>query len=87
VLAVAKTERGDYEGAVDIYRRMVEDTDNPLPKDGILYEMARVHEQAGELEEADRNYQRLLEEFPDSQWAGDVRQRDDLIEYRLDRST
>jgi hypothetical protein len=29
----------------------------------------------------------LLEEFPDSQLAGDVRQRNDLIEFRLERST
>lgn len=87
VLAVAKTERGDYEAAVEIYRKMVEDTDNPLPKDQILYKMARVNEQAGDLEEANRNYQRLLEDFPDSQLAGDVRQRNELIEFRLERST
>ncbi len=87
VLAVAKTERGDYEAAVEIYRLMVEDAENPLPKDQILFKMARVNEQAGDLEEANRNYQRLLEEFPDSQLAVEVRQRNDLIEYRLERST
>jgi tetratricopeptide (TPR) repeat protein len=87
VLAVTQTERGNYEAAVDIYRRMVEDANNPLPKDQILFKMARVNEQAGDLEEAHRNYQRLLEEFPDSQLTGDVRQRDELIEFRLERST
>jgi hypothetical protein len=42
-----------------------------------------VKEQAGSLEEAQLNYQRLLEEYPDSYLRSEVEQRNELIVHRL----
>jgi tetratricopeptide (TPR) repeat protein len=83
VTAVVKAERGDLDGAAEVYRLMVEDPNTPLPKDQLLYNLARLKEQAGNLEEAHLNYQRLLDEYPDSSLRTEVTQRNDLIEYRL----
>jgi tetratricopeptide (TPR) repeat protein len=83
VLAVVKAENGDLEGAAGIYRLMVADPDTPLPKDQLLFNLANVKEQAGSLEEAQLNYQRLLEEYPDSYLRSEVEQRNALIVYRL----
>jgi tetratricopeptide (TPR) repeat protein len=83
VIAVVKAEKGDLDGAAETYRVMVEDPDTPLPKDQLLYNLARLKEQAGNLEEARLNYQRVLDEYPDSSLRTEVTQRNDLIEYRL----
>lgn len=82
-LAGAKARNGEAAEAVEVYRQLVGDPGNPLPKDRHLYDMARLQEGAGQLEEAHQTYERLLEEFPDSQLRGEVRQRSDLLQYRL----
>jgi tetratricopeptide (TPR) repeat protein len=83
VLAVVKAETDDLEGAAEIYRTMVEDPNTPLPKDQLLFNLANMKEQAGSLEEAKLNYQRVLDEYPDSSLRSEVEQRNELIEYRL----
>jgi tetratricopeptide (TPR) repeat protein len=83
VKAVVKMDRGDFEGAAEIYRLLVDDPNTPLPKDHLLFDLARSKEQAGNLEEAQLNYQRVLEEFPDSTLRSEATQRNELIEYRL----
>ena len=76
-------DSGDLEGAAEIYRLLVDDPNTPLPKDQLLFNLANVKEQAGSLEEAQLNYQRVLDEFPDSFLRSEVEQRNELIEYRL----
>lgn len=83
-LAVVKTDQGDYKAAAEIYRLMVEDPGNPLPKDLLLFHLAQVNEQAGNLEEARRDYTRVIEEYPDSLLRSQALDRNAIIEYRLD---
>ncbi len=83
-LASVKTAAEDYGGAADVYRRLVEDTNNPLPKDILLFNLALVNEQAGNLEEAKNDYERVLEEFPDSLLRSDVLSKKEGLEYRLE---
>ncbi len=83
-LAAAKDEQGDHAGAIEIYRLMIEDPNNPLPKDQLLFSLAQTNERAGNLEEARNNYKRVLEEYPESVLRGEVLQRDELVEYRLE---
>ncbi|MGH9322007.1 MAG: hypothetical protein ACRD21_26885, partial [Vicinamibacteria bacterium] len=51
-LASMKTEQGDYAAAAEIYRPLVDDAENPLPKDYLLFELAKAEERAGNLEQA-----------------------------------
>ena len=83
-LATVKTAAEDYGGAADVYRRLVEDTNNPLPKDILLFNLAMVNEQAGNLEEAQKDYERVLKEFPDSLLKSEVLSRNERLEYRLE---
>lgn len=78
-LAAVKAERKDYAGASELYRALAEDKDNPLPKDYLLYELARSEERAGNREQARQYYDRMLAEHPDSQLRGDAMNRSEAL--------
>jgi len=66
VLAGVKSQKGNPAEAIELLRNLVEDSKNPVPKDHLLFRLAEARQKAGQLEEASRDYQRLLEEYPDS---------------------
>lgn len=80
-LAAANAERGEMASASDIYRSLIEDQDNPLPKDHLLYSLARLEERAGNAAQAKQYYDRMLEEYPSSSLRGDALTRSGLLEY------
>lgn len=79
-LAQVQAASGDYSAAASTYRSLVEDPDNPLPADFLLFDLAKAEERAGNLEEARQYYDRVLEEFPQSQLRGDVTSRKERLE-------
>ncbi len=79
-LASVETDRGNHAEAVAIYRPLVEDAQNPLPKDYLLFELARAEERAGNLEQARLIYDRVLAEHPESQLRGDALNRKELLD-------
>jgi tetratricopeptide (TPR) repeat protein len=79
-LASVAIDRGNYAEAVSIYRPLVEDAQNPLPKDYLLFELAKAEERAGNLEQARQLYDRVLSEHPDSQLRGDALTRKEQLE-------
>ncbi len=54
---------------------MLDQTDAPLPQDVILGELAATQEQLGKKQEAVQTYQRIVDEFPQSPYARDARQK------------
>jgi tetratricopeptide (TPR) repeat protein len=78
-LAAVKAERKDYAGASELYRALAEDKDNPLPKDYLLFELARSEERAGNREQARQYYDRMLAEHPESQLRGDAMTRSEAL--------
>ncbi|MGH9462477.1 MAG: tetratricopeptide repeat protein [Vicinamibacteria bacterium] len=82
-LATVKSQKGDYTGAADIYRAMVDDPQDPLPKDQLLFSMAQQLEKGDRLEEARQAYQRFLDEYPQSLLRAEAEQRSELLELRL----
>lgn len=82
-LASIKVQREDYPGAADIYRSLLDDDQNPLPKDYILYQLARTEERAGNLDQAKQYYDRMVLEFPESQLRGDATSRRDTLAFKL----
>lgn len=80
-LASVRAELGDYPGAAEIYGALIEDADNPLPKDQLLFELAKAEERAGNREQALQVYERMLAEHPDSQLRGDAITRKDALAY------
>ena len=79
-LASVATDRGKHAEAVAIYRPLVEDAQNPLPKDYLLFELAKAEERAGNLAEARQIYDRVLAEHPESQLRGDALTRKELLD-------
>ncbi len=82
-LAAAKSLNGDHEAASDIYRLLMEDPGNPLPKDHLLYRLALIQERNGNIEEARRSFQQLLEEYPNSMFRGEVVEREEILAMEL----
>ena len=82
-LAAVTLEQGDAPGASEIYRSLIEDTSSPLPKDQLLFELARTEEIAGNREQAHQYYRRVLEEHPSSQLRGDALTRSERLELSM----
>ena len=80
-LASVRAELGDDTGAAEIYGALIDDADNPLPKDQLLFELARSEERAGNDDQALQVYERMLAEHPDSQLRGDAITRKDALAY------
>jgi TolA-binding protein len=54
---------------------MLDEAEPPLPMDVILSELASTQEQLGKTQEAVQSYQRIIDEFPQSPYAQEARQR------------
>jgi tetratricopeptide (TPR) repeat protein len=80
-LAGVKSSQKDHAAAAEIYRLLVEDPENPLAKDELLYELGRSEERAGNVAEARQYYDRLVAEHPDSQLRGDAMTRSEAIAF------
>lgn len=86
-LATVKSQKSDYAGSAEIYRALVDDPQDPLPKDQLLFALAQELEKDDRLEEARQTYQRFLEEFPQSVLRTEAEQRSQLLELRLSPSS
>lgn len=86
-LASVKLERDDTAGAAELYRTLVEDTQTPLPKDYLLFELAKTEERAGNIQRAQQYYERMLAEHPDSQLRGDAVTRSETLALAAEGDT
>jgi tetratricopeptide (TPR) repeat protein len=65
--------------AVSLYEEALQDAHDPLLRQGALFGMARANEALGELDKAEKEYEQLLSEFPNSAYAVEAKRRaDDL---------
>jgi tetratricopeptide (TPR) repeat protein len=68
---------GHYDEAIAIYRELGETGDVHLPADGVLMHLGRTYLQAGRTAEASETFNRLVQEFPESLYAAEARERAD----------
>lgn len=66
---------GKAEDVATKLSAMLDQTDAPLPQDVILGELAATQEQLGKKQDAITTYQRIMDEFPQSPYARDARQK------------
>lgn len=83
-LASVRSDRGEVSAAGELYRSLLEDADNPLPKDELLYSLAKLEERAGNLEQARQYYDRVLSEHPASPLSAEATTRSEIIALSLD---
>jgi tetratricopeptide (TPR) repeat protein len=63
--------------AVSLYEEAVQDAHDPLLRQGALFGMARANEALGELDKAEKEYEQLLTEFPNSAYAVEAKRREE----------
>ena len=71
--AVATGEPVLFPRARRSYRKMLDDPSFLLPRDHVLLKLATAQEEANNLKEARASYERLVQEYPGSVYAGEAR--------------
>jgi tetratricopeptide (TPR) repeat protein len=67
--------RGEGAQLVPELQRMASGKDPRMPRDAALYQLARIWDREGHLEEAAKAYRQLITDFPDSPYRSEAQQR------------
>jgi len=78
-LAEAQARAGQYDQAINTFKELAQRKDGPLPIDGILMQLGRTYRDAGKRDDAQQTFNRLVEEFPQSPFAGDAKRELDSL--------
>jgi tetratricopeptide (TPR) repeat protein len=80
-LAAAECARraGNLDEAISRLRKLADDPTVVLPRDAVLIALAAAQEEARRFPEARSSYERLVERFPASVYAGEARRKADLL--------
>lgn len=78
-LAEAQALSGEYDKAIDTFKTLSANKDGALPVDGLLLRLGRIYREAGKTADAEQTFNRLVQEFPDSQFVSDARRELDAI--------
>lgn len=78
-LAGVSRRKGALDAAATGYRELLADASAALPKDYVLVSLAGTLEQAGRLAEAATTFRRVVDEYPQSPFAGDARARAEYL--------
>lgn len=71
----AEAAAGRTKEAIELAKKYLESSDSPLPKDVLIFYLAKLNEKAGQQAEARVFYQRLVTDFPDSPYRFDAQQK------------
>ena len=71
----AESAAGRPKEALEAARKYLDSTDAPLPKDVLVYTVAKLYEKTGQHVEAKSFYQRLVTDFPDSPLRAEAQQK------------
>ena len=71
----AQMAQGKYDAAIATFKELSTDTQSQLPLDGVLMQLGRAAMQAGKREEATRAFTRVVDEFPQSLYAPEAKEK------------
>jgi TolA-binding protein len=74
-LANSLSAEGKYDEAIAALKELTTDPNSQLPLDGILMQLARTATQGGKTDEATRAYNRVINEFPQSLYVTEAKQK------------
>jgi predicted negative regulator of RcsB-dependent stress response len=78
-LADLHRSKGDWDPAIEGYRKIIDDADSAIPRDHALMRLGSTLEAAQRSAEAVQAYRRLTEEYPASVYAADARSRREYL--------
>jgi tetratricopeptide (TPR) repeat protein len=78
-LAVSQARAGQYDQAINAFKELAQRKDGPLPVDGILMELGRTYRDAGKRADAQQTFNRLVSEYPDSQFTPEAKRELDTL--------
>jgi tetratricopeptide (TPR) repeat protein len=73
--ARALAAQGKTVEAIDRLKRAIESPSPAAPKDALLFALAQIYEQSGAAADARATYQRLINDYPNSPYRADARQK------------
>jgi TolA-binding protein len=76
-LANAEAQAGQYDAAIVAYKEIAAKKDGRIPVDGVLMQLGRTYAMAGKTADAQRTFQQVLDEFPQSGYAQAARREID----------
>jgi predicted negative regulator of RcsB-dependent stress response len=79
-LASMQVRQKQFDPAIKALQELSQRRDGPLPVDAVLVQLAEAYQQAGRAAEASQTLQRVIDEFPQSPYAADARQRVDALQ-------
>jgi len=71
----AQIAQGKYDAAIATFKELSTDTQSQLPLDGVLMQLGRAAMQAGKKDEATRAFTRVVDEFPQSLYAPEAKEK------------
>jgi hypothetical protein len=81
-VADAQMQAGQFDKAIAGYRDLSARTDSGVPVDAVLMHLGRAYASAGKVTEARQTFTRIVDEFPDSQYAPDARHELETLKAR-----
>jgi TolA-binding protein len=71
----AQLAQGKGDAAMATFKELATDTNSPLPVDGVLMQLGRAAIAAGKGDEASRAFTRVVDEFPQSLYVSEAREK------------
>jgi len=71
----AQLAQGKTEAAVTTFKELSSDTNSQLPVDAVLMQLGRAAQAAGKRDEATRAFTRVVDEFPQSLYVSEAKQK------------
>ena len=71
--ADTQARAGQFDAAIATWKELASSTDEDLPKDAILMELAKAYDAAGRAEEARKTFNQLVDEHPTSPYSAEAR--------------
>ncbi len=79
-LASMQVRQKQFDPAIKMLQELSQRRDGPIPVDAVLVQLADAYQQAGRAAEASQTLQRVVDEFPQSPYAADARQRVEALQ-------
>lgn len=86
-LASVQVRQKQFDPAIKALQDLSQRRDGPLPVDAVLVQLAEAYQQAGRAAEASQTLQRVVDEFPQSPYAADARQRVEALQATVAKAS